>query len=105
MVAGRAGNQWRLAEVSIDGALRAVWDTINFYNPIVSVVGYPRLPSEPPGPGQIMVQTQDNTVFRVFVGTSSVTSQPLTVKQSSGASPSTPPNAARPALTAPFYPD
>jgi Lipoprotein LpqB beta-propeller domain len=104
VVAGRAENQWHLAEVSIDGALRTVWGA-GFYNAIVSVVGYPRLPSDPPGPGQIMVHTTDNSVSRVFVGASSVTSQALSVKPTPGPSPSTAANTARTALSAPFYPD
>jgi Lipoprotein LpqB beta-propeller domain len=104
VVAGRVANQWRLAEVGIDGALRTVWNT-NFANPIVSVVAYPRLPSDTPGPGQIMVQTQENAVFRVFVGTASATYQPLSVKPSPEPSPSGATNTARPLLTAPFYPD
>jgi len=105
VVAGKAGsNQWRLAEVTIDGAVRAVWNT-TFFNPIVSVVAYPRLPSDAPGPGQIMVQTQENAVFRVFVGTASATYQPLSVKPTPEPSPSGAANGPRPPLTAPFYPD
>ncbi len=106
VVAGKTGsNQWRLAEVSIDGAIRVVWKDVSFFNPIVSVVAYPRLPSEPPGPGQVLVQTGDNAVFRVFVNASSATSQPLTGKAGPSPSPSGPGTANRPVLTAPFYPD
>ncbi len=106
VVAGRTGaNQWRLAEVSIDNAIRVVWNA-NFFLPIVSVVAYPRLPSETPGPGQMMVQTQDGAVFRVFVSASSAaTSQPLTAKDLPSPSPSAPVGNPPPNPTAPFYPD
>jgi hypothetical protein len=107
VVAGRTDpNQFRLAEITIDGAIRDVWST-TFSVPIVSVVAYPKLPSQAPGPGPVMVQTQDGTAYRVFGNTSSSTSQPdrLTGRDPApGASPSGTP-AKKPTPTAPFYPD
>ncbi|OLB64189.1 MAG: hypothetical protein AUI10_12200 [Actinobacteria bacterium 13_2_20CM_2_72_6] len=104
VVAGRSeDNKWRLVEITIDGAIRDVWDA-SFVSPIVSVVAYPKLPSEPPGPGAVMVQTEDAAAFRVFK--SSVKPEPLPdPSPSPSPSPSGGSNRNRPTSTAPFYPD
>jgi hypothetical protein len=106
VVAGRnEANEWRLAEITIDGAIRDVWNA-SFVRPIVSVVAYPKPPSQSPGPGAVMVQTEDTNAFRVFANASSSPAQPepLTVP---GPTPSPSGGTARnkPVPTAPFYPD
>jgi len=102
VVAGRnQANQWRLAEITFDGAIRDVWDA-NFLNPIVAVVAYPKPPSQPQGPGAVMVQTEDTAAFRLFK--SSDKAEQLTVPEPSPA-PSNGTTRSKPVPTAPFYPD
>jgi hypothetical protein len=105
-VAGRTGgNQFRLAEVTVDGAIRDVWNT-NFASPITSVAAYAKLPSQPQGPWAVLVQTQEGTSYRVFANTTSSTSQP---DQLTGRDPSPGPSGtqgkSKPTPAAPFYPD
>ncbi len=104
VVAGRSEtDQWVLAEITIDGAVLTLWNT-SFANRIASVVAYPKLPSQPPGPGLVMVETGDRKAYRVFPNPSSATSQPLTARDT-GPSASASPGKPRPDPTAPFYPD
>jgi hypothetical protein len=100
VVAGRSGAQYRLAEVTVDGAISTVWENTNFGNPIVSVSAYAKLPSQPPGPWAVLVQTQDDTSYRVFASSSS---PDQLVPHEPSPSPSTTKSTAK--LTAPFYPD
>jgi hypothetical protein len=67
VVAGRADEGgWGLAEVSIDGAIVVPWGR-PFTSEIVSVVGYPPLPSRAQqGTGPVMVQTKDGQAYRAF---------------------------------------
>jgi hypothetical protein len=99
VVAGREGTQYRLAEVTIDGAISTVWANTNFRDPINSVCAYAKLPSQPPGPGAVLVQAKD-TSYRVFASSSSPV--PLTPREPSPG-PSGTKSTAKP--TAPFYPD
>jgi hypothetical protein len=100
VVAGRSGAQYRLAEVTVDGAISTVWENTNFGNPIVSVSAYAKLPSQPPGPWAVLVQTQEGTSYKVFANTASP--DPLNAREPSP-SPSAAKNTVKP--TAPFYPD
>jgi Lipoprotein LpqB beta-propeller domain/Sporulation and spore germination len=100
VVAGRAtdGSGWGLAEVSIDGAILVPW-TNRFSSAIVSVVGYPQLPSKQSS-GQVMVQTADGQSHRAFpTSTSALPTRDPSPSPSGGAS------TGGLAPTAPFYLD
>ncbi len=98
IVAGHAADGWGLAEVSIDGAILEPW-TNRFSTAIASVVAYPRLPSQPSGSGQVMVQTSNGLSYRAFQTSASA----LTQRESSPGPSGNPPAGTNP--TAPFYLD
>src|SRR5205823_4964242 len=100
VVAGRSGTQYRLAEVTVDGAISTVWGNTNFGRPIVSVSAYAKLPSQPPGPWAVLVQTEDGSSYKVFASSSAP--DPVFPREPSP-SPSATKSTAK--LTAPFYPD
>jgi hypothetical protein len=103
VVAGHAPGGYGLTEVSLDGVVQNTW-TNTFRSPIASVVAYPKLPSQIPGPGPVMVQTDNGAAYRVFAY-----SEPksLTIQESKpgpSPSPSTTP-VTKPPPTAPFFAD
>jgi hypothetical protein len=99
LVAGHGTDGWGLAEMTIDGAIIEPWTRVPFSNPIASVVAYPRLPSQPPGSGQVMVQTADGRSYRAFQTNASA----LIVPEPSPTASGKPGGTTNP--TAPFYLD
>jgi Lipoprotein LpqB beta-propeller domain/Sporulation and spore germination len=98
LVAWHATDGWSLAEMTIDGAIIEPW-TVRINNPIASVVAYPRLPSQPSGSGQVMVQTSNGLSYRAFQGGVAA----LTQREPPAGSTGKPTGATNP--TAPFYLD
>ena len=104
IVSGRSPESYGLAEVSVDGAMLTPWSSSTFNRPIASVVAYPKLPSQLPGAGPVLVQTDNGEAFRVFASSkpSSLDTQdpnPHPSPSPSGTHTVTPPP------TAPFYVD
>jgi hypothetical protein len=100
VAAGPEGGNWLLTEISVDGALREKWNA-RFHNQIVSVVAYPRLPSQVSSPGPVLVQTADNSAFHVYGSSSQpdpLDTPTATPSGGAGVQRSVPP-------TAPFFPD
>jgi hypothetical protein len=100
LVSGHTPEGFRLAEVTIDGAIQTPWTGRPFKDAVSWIVAYPTLPSQQAGSGPVLVQTDKGEAFRVFA-----TSDPLPLAiQSSSPRPS-PSTAPPPVPTAPFFVD
>jgi lipoprotein LpqB-like beta-propeller protein len=107
----RSDGLYGLAEISIDGAILIPWTGSTFKSRIASVVAYPKLPSQLPGSGPVLVQTvgasgnlDAGEAFRVFASSQA---KPLDT-QAPSPQPSPSPSGVpvtKPPPTAPFYVD